>query len=256
MHYYQFNIGDYASHTGHLDPIEDIAYRRMLDWCYLHERPLPDDIEQISKLIRMRSHTDCIASVLQEFFERTPDGWWKGRIGEEIARADEKSKKASASAKARWGKEKDDANALQAQSKRNATQDTLPKTQDTEHRTQVKSIEPQSDSPPVIEIPILGDKVFGVSSQMAQEWSSAYPAVNVMLELGKMRAWALSNPTKRKTAGGIMRFINAWLAKAQDQGGSPAAASFKNQGDRNAEVLQGLTRGLVGGGSNVKLLGN
>lgn len=132
MHYYQFNIGDYSSHTAHLEPLEDIAYRRMLDWCYLHERPLPNDIEQISKLIRMRSHTDCIASVLREFFDLTPDGWWKDRIGEEISRANEKSEKAKASAKARWHKEKGDANALQPQSEGNApnTQDPIPNTQD------------------------------------------------------------------------------------------------------------------------------
>ena len=132
MHYYQFNIGDYSSHTAHLEPLEDIAYRRMLDWCYLHERPLPNDIEQISKLIRMRSHTDCIASVLREFFDLTPDGWWKDRIGEEISRANEKSEKAKASAKARWSKEKSDANALQPQSEGNApnTQDPIPNTQD------------------------------------------------------------------------------------------------------------------------------
>ena len=34
MHFYQFNIGDYASHTRHLNPIEDIAYRRLLDIYY------------------------------------------------------------------------------------------------------------------------------------------------------------------------------------------------------------------------------
>ena len=134
MHYYQFNIGDYQSHTAHLEPLEDLAYRRMLDWCYLHERPLPDDIEQISKLIRMRSHSDCIASVLREFFVCTPDGWWKERIGKEIEKTGEKSRKASESAKARWQKEKGDANALPAQSERNATHNTLPKTQDTVHK--------------------------------------------------------------------------------------------------------------------------
>ena len=121
MHYYQFNIGDYQSHTAHLEPLEDLAYRRLLDWCYLHERPLPNDIEQISKLIRMRSHSDCIATVLQEFFVCTPEGWWKERISKEIEKTGEKSRKASESAKARWQKEKGDANALQAQSGRNAT---------------------------------------------------------------------------------------------------------------------------------------
>ena len=68
MHYYQFNIGDYHTHTDHLSEMEDLAYRRMLDWCYLHEKELPLDCEQIARLIRMRSHTDCIAIVIEEFF--------------------------------------------------------------------------------------------------------------------------------------------------------------------------------------------
>lgn len=134
MHYYRFNIGDYRSHTSHLDPIEDLAYRRLLDWCYLHERPLPDDIDQIARLISLRSHSDCIASVLREFFVLTPDGWWQSRIGEEIAVLGEKSKKASASARARWDKEKSDANALPADSERNATQNTEHITQNTDKK--------------------------------------------------------------------------------------------------------------------------
>jgi len=127
MHYFQFNIGDYQSHTAHLEPLEDIAYRRMLDWCYLHEKPLPDDVGQIARCIRMRSHTDCIASVLHEFFNRTPDGWWKDRIGVEISKATDKSVKAQASANVRWNKAKD-ANALPTDSESTATHNTLPTT--------------------------------------------------------------------------------------------------------------------------------
>lgn len=128
MHYYQFNIGDYQSHTSHLSEMEDLAFRRMLDWCYLHEKPLPLDVEQISRQIRMRSHSDCIASVLQEYFERTADGWINARAVQEMQKIGEKSEKASASAKARWGKH---ANALPTQSEGNATQDTRHNTQDT-----------------------------------------------------------------------------------------------------------------------------
>ncbi|NDH69342.1 MAG: DUF1376 domain-containing protein, partial [Gammaproteobacteria bacterium] len=32
MHYYQFHIGDYKSHTHHLSLLEDLAYRRLLDF--------------------------------------------------------------------------------------------------------------------------------------------------------------------------------------------------------------------------------
>ena len=54
MHYYQFNIGDYASHTRHLDLLEDLAYRRILDLYYLHERPLNGDATLVAKQIGMR----------------------------------------------------------------------------------------------------------------------------------------------------------------------------------------------------------
>jgi uncharacterized protein YdaU (DUF1376 family) len=130
MHYYQFNIGDYQSHTAHLTDLEDLAYRRMLDWCYLHEKPLPVDPEEIARLVRMRTHSDCIAVVLREYFKKAENGWISLRVLEEIARVGVKSDKAAESAKARWSKVKY-ANALQTQSEGNATQDTLHKTQDT-----------------------------------------------------------------------------------------------------------------------------
>jgi hypothetical protein len=85
----------------------------------------------------MRSHSDSIAIVLQEYFERTADGWIHHRADIEIEKVGEKSVKASASAKARWNKAKD-ANALPAQSDSNATHNTLPITQDTKHKKENK----------------------------------------------------------------------------------------------------------------------
>ena len=131
MHYYQFNISDYKSHTEHLEPLEDLAYRRMLDWCYLHESPLPKDKKDIARLIRMRTHSDCIASVLREFFTTDKDGnYINKRVFMEISKVNEKSSKARESAKARWAKASSDANALQTECEGNATQDTRHKTQD------------------------------------------------------------------------------------------------------------------------------
>lgn len=130
MHYYQFNIGDYQSHTAHLTEMEDLAYRRLLDWAYLHETPIPLDIEQISRLIRMRSYSDCIASVLQEFFVRTDSGWISHRVQQEIEAVGTKKEKARASANARWN-----ANALRTDSEGNApiTHNPLPETQEVTH---------------------------------------------------------------------------------------------------------------------------
>jgi uncharacterized protein YdaU (DUF1376 family) len=133
MHYYQFNIGDYKSHTEHLSEMEDLTYRRLLDWYYLHEQPIPLDQTETARQIRMRSHSDCIAVVLQEYFERTENGWIHHRADREIAKTGEKSAKAAASAKARWNKGSD-ANALQTQSESNATHNTRHITQDTQHK--------------------------------------------------------------------------------------------------------------------------
>ena len=135
MHYYQFNIGDYTSSTAHLEPLEDIAYRRILDLYYSTEKPLTDDIESLSRLIRMRTHSECIANVLREFFVLEKDGWHCERVDIEIFKFHEKADKARDSAKARWKKHKEnqkvtdkpkeDANALRPQSERNANHKPL-----------------------------------------------------------------------------------------------------------------------------------
>ena len=69
MHYYQFHIGDYATHTRHLTPIEDIAYRRLLDIYYLHERPLSDCLTTVARQINMREYEAEVGLVLTEFFD-------------------------------------------------------------------------------------------------------------------------------------------------------------------------------------------
>jgi len=100
MHYYQFNIGDYSSHTQHLDPIEDIAYRRMLDWYYTHEQPLPLDVQEIARQIRMRDHAAAIRDVLNEFFQKTDEGWFSSRAEKEIEHYQAKKQQASRAGKA------------------------------------------------------------------------------------------------------------------------------------------------------------
>lgn len=136
MHYYTFHPKDYISKTHFLDPLEDIAYRRMLDYIYLNECHLPSDVAEIAKRINMRTHTDSIASVLSEFFELTDAGYMNDRAEQEIAKYQEKSEKARKSANARWkNKEKkadsdkepcdSNANALQTQSDGNANHKPL-----------------------------------------------------------------------------------------------------------------------------------
>ena len=52
------------------------------------------------------------------------------------------------------------------------------------------------------------------------QWQKAYPAVDVFAELAKMESWLDANPSRRKTPKGIKRFVDLWLSRAQDKGGS------------------------------------
>jgi hypothetical protein len=58
-------------------------------------------------------------------------------------------------------------------------------------------------------------------------WAKAYPAVDVFQEIRAMESWLDAKPTKRKTKGGIKRFVNSWLSRSQDRGGSSPAVIGK-----------------------------
>lgn len=100
MHYYQFNIADYQTHTKHLTPIEDICFRRLLDWQYMHERPISTDINSVCRLLMLRDYSTDVEQVLNEFFILTDEGWVNSRAFEEIEQYRDKSKKASEAGKA------------------------------------------------------------------------------------------------------------------------------------------------------------
>jgi uncharacterized protein YdaU (DUF1376 family) len=100
MHYYQLNIGDYKSHTNHLDLLEDLAYRRLLDLYYLHERPLNAGIASVARQINMREHEDKVKLILEEFFHMSDDGWINPRADREIKHYHSKIEQASRAGKA------------------------------------------------------------------------------------------------------------------------------------------------------------
>jgi uncharacterized protein YdaU (DUF1376 family) len=108
----------------------------MIDWCYLHESPLPKDIEKIAKLIRMRTHCECIADVLQEFWIEEEEGYFNAKVNADIAHYRNKSAKSKAAADARWAKhalknkqlpknKKGNADAIRTHSGRNANKELI-----------------------------------------------------------------------------------------------------------------------------------
>ena len=99
--------------------------------------------------------------------------------------------------------------------------------------------EPQAaDAPPVISLTLNDGTFFDVSENDRAKWSQLYPNVDVLQQLRNMAGWCDANPTKRKTRGGIKRFITAWLAREQDKGWkAPQNRPFVG-GDVFAEMLE------------------
>ena len=101
MHYYTFNIGDYAGHTKGLSLIEDLAYRRLLDEYYMRERPLNGCSTTVARMIGMRDQQSEVDYVLRTFFVLNDDKEWvNSRADREIEHYKAKLHKASMAGKA------------------------------------------------------------------------------------------------------------------------------------------------------------
>jgi uncharacterized protein YdaU (DUF1376 family) len=94
MHFYQFHIGDYLSHTHHLTPMEDLAYRKMLDHAYLHERGLEGDAATVARLIGLRGYEKEVEAILSDFWRLDGGVWRNARVEKELAKMAEKREKA------------------------------------------------------------------------------------------------------------------------------------------------------------------
>ena len=81
--------------------------------------------------------------------------------------------------------------------------------------------EREASSPTVISIPLVSGEERPITQADVAEWWKLFPAVDILQELRKMRAWCLANPSRRKTPKGILRFVTTWLSREQDKGHVP-----------------------------------
>ena len=99
MHYYQFNIGDYAKSTKYLTDLQDLAYRRLLDICYDTEKPLPKSPEEVSELIGFLKNPSEVEQVLKKYFKLTKNGFVQKRVQKELGEYRAKADTARANGK-------------------------------------------------------------------------------------------------------------------------------------------------------------
>ena len=105
MFHYPFHINDYRAATLHLSNDEDLAYRRLLDFYYDTEKPIPNDLEWLAK--RLRCKKAVIESVLKDMFIFEDNCWHNARCDSEITKYQSFSISGAKGAAIRWKKAND-----------------------------------------------------------------------------------------------------------------------------------------------------
>jgi len=111
LNYYEHHIGDYAAATAHLSWDEDMAYTRLLRAYYHNERGIADGEQHRMARASTAAQRKAVDTVLAEFFQLVGGVWIQKRADEEVARFQDKQRKAKASANARWSQSERNANA-------------------------------------------------------------------------------------------------------------------------------------------------
>ena len=89
--------------------------------------------------------------------------------------------------------------------------------EDTEVSSQKAARDEKTKSTAVISLTLKTGEESPVNQNQIVQWKELYPLVDVMQELREMKGWTDSNPAKRKTKTGILKFITGWLAREQER---------------------------------------
>ena len=123
------------------------------------------------------------------------------------------------------------------QSNTNYTDKDMDKDMD---KDSINTISPEPDKsapdPSGIKLPLNDKTYYDVPLSDIELWKDTYPAADVEGELKRMIAWLESNPTKKKTRRGITRFINSWLSRTQDRGGSRTGQQAEETNEQAYEM--------------------
>jgi uncharacterized protein YdaU (DUF1376 family) len=241
MHYYKFNIADYRKDTGHLSTIEHGIFRQLIDWYYLDEQPIPLETQVVSRRLRLGSD-DLIflENVLSDFFQKTTKGFVHKRIEFEIREYHEQAEKNKANGK-RGGRPKKTQSVISGlpdESQNNPNQEPL-----------TINHKPKKEKATVVACPS------DVGEQVWQDWLLLRKAKKASVTETVVKG---ARSEANKLGWPLEKFLAEWCTRGSQ---GLKAEWVKDQtmsrtGQTNQTVMSGLTRGLIGGGNHVKLLGS
>lgn len=102
---------------------------------------------------------------------------------------------------------------------------------------------------PIITLPLNTSEEYPFFEKDILEFSELYPAVDILQAMRGMKGWLMTNPTRRKTKRGIKRFVNSWLAKEQDRGGTlnrVPNTNFANSSSANRMTTEAYAASIAG----------
>ena len=246
MFYYSFHVGDYIHDTAHLTNDEDLAFRRLLDLYYTQEQPIPNKTQEVSRRIRMGNHVDVVEIVLNEFFvlDVANDCWRHKRCDETIAAYQAKAERNRIVGKL-GGRPKANPNAnhqeTQMVSKHNPNQEPI-----TNNHKPIKEIQATIVATPVGVSQSVWDDF--VKHRKALKAQISMTAITRIEQEANKAGWTLEQALTECVAQGWRGFKAEWVAVKQNTN------NLTKTGQMNQSVMSGLTRGLLGGGNNVKFI--
>ena len=107
-----------------------------------------------------------------------------------------------------------------------ASEPEAPRSESAPKRKETKRKEPKEEAPVEALITNTG-AVWRPDVETYQEYKRLYPNVDIDAQFRAMRGWCINNPTKRKTASGMSRFVGNWLAKEQNRNQTAAGQAVK-----------------------------
>lgn len=99
-----------------------------------------------------------------------------------------------------------------------------------------KDVSPEPQAASVPEVPFLVFPTVGkvltwdLTPGQVEQFRTLFPGVVVEQACRNALAWCIGNPTKRKTAGGMLRFLTRWLTGDQEKGGKNGTGKNKPEG--------------------------
>ena len=243
MHYYKRNLGDYAKKAGRLTMLQHGAYTLLIDSCY--DREVFPTLEQALEWTwaSTEAEVDAVKFVLNRFFVLDKDGCYvQDRILEELLHYHKNADTNKRIAEEREAKRREK-RTNRAQDVNEAPPNHKPLTINQEPLTKN-----QIKKATVVATPN------GVSETVWQEFVNhrkskkaqiTQTVINDIAKQATIAGWTLEDALKETIVRNWQSFKADWVAQ-----------KMSKSAQTNSSVMQGLTRGLIGGGSNVKLLGN